>query len=136
MLVSGRSLTWFQKSVTGNAHLLQVGDVSDASAGGIHIAALGGLWQAAVFGFAGLAIRPDSLSLDPHLPPAWKTFGFHVHWRGRLVRIRCDQEAGQATASLVNGDAMTLDFRGERHTLRPSEALRLPLKGPGRVPHV
>ena len=68
-------------------------DIGDSSAGGVHIAALGGLWQAAVFGFAGLSLRADALRLDPNLPPIWRTLGFHAQWRGRLVRIMIDQEA-------------------------------------------
>ena len=40
-------------------------DIADGSAGGVHIAALGGLWQAAVFGFGGLSLRADALGLDP-----------------------------------------------------------------------
>ena len=44
-------------------------DIGDGSAGGVHIAGLGGLWQAAVFGFGGLSLRADALGLDPHLPP-------------------------------------------------------------------
>ena len=62
-------------------------DTSNGSAGGVHIAALGGLWQAAVFGFGGLSLRAEALSLDPRLPPSWPTLGFHTHWRSRLVRI-------------------------------------------------
>ena len=51
-------------------------DTGDSSAGGVHIAALGGLWQAAVFGFAGLSLRADALGLNPRLPPAWQSLGF------------------------------------------------------------
>ena len=69
-------------------------DISDGSAGGVHIAALGGLWQAAVFGFGGLSLRAEALGLDPSLPPAWRTLGFHAHWRGRLVRIT-DRSGGR-----------------------------------------
>src|SRR5262245_40565755 len=36
---------------------------------GVHSAIRGGVWQAAVLGFAGLSSRPDGLRLDPHLPP-------------------------------------------------------------------
>ncbi len=62
--------------------------VGESSAGGVHIAALGGLWQSAVFGFAGLSLRKAALGLDPHLPPGWQSLGFRVHWRGRLVQRR------------------------------------------------
>jgi trehalose/maltose hydrolase-like predicted phosphorylase len=46
-------------------------DTTGTGAGGVHMAALGGLWQAAVLGFAGLGLREDGLGLDPHLPAGW-----------------------------------------------------------------
>ncbi|MFZ0020926.1 MAG: glycosyl hydrolase family 65 protein, partial [Acetobacteraceae bacterium] len=104
-------------------------DTSDGSAGGIHIAALGGLWQAAVFGFAGLSLRPDALGVDPHLPPAWKRFGFNVHWRGRVVRILIDQAADEISATLVTGGPMCFALRGQRHILQPGNTLCLHAAG-------
>jgi trehalose/maltose hydrolase-like predicted phosphorylase len=98
-------------------------DIPEASAGGIHIAALGGLWQAAVFGFAGLSLRADALGLDPHLPPTWQSLGFCVHWRGRLVRIHTDQRAHQLNVALAAGDAMPVDLRGQRYLLEPGATL-------------
>jgi trehalose/maltose hydrolase-like predicted phosphorylase len=99
-------------------------DISDGSAGGVHIAALGGLWQAAVFGFGGLALRAEALGLDPCLPPAWRTLGFHAHWRGRLVRIKIDQDADEISVDLVTGEPMPLVIRGQRHTLQAGDAFR------------
>ena len=99
-------------------------DIADASAGGVHIAALGGLWQAALFGFGGLSLRADALGLDPHLPPTWRTLGFHAHWRGRLVRIKIDQDGDEISADLVAGEPMPLALRGQRHTLQPGDTLR------------
>jgi kojibiose phosphorylase len=53
------------------------------AAGGVHAAALGGLWQAVVFGFMGLSLSGDTPRLEPRLPTTWR--GLHVHfaWRGR-----------------------------------------------------
>jgi trehalose/maltose hydrolase-like predicted phosphorylase len=58
------------------------------SAGGIRIAGLGGVWQAVVLGFAGLELGGDALSLDPRLPPEWRSVSFAVRWRGRQVKVR------------------------------------------------
>ena len=58
------------------------------SAGGIHIAGLGGLWQAVVLGFAGLDLSGDTLSLSPRLPAQWSGISFTVRWRGRPVQVR------------------------------------------------
>jgi len=58
------------------------------AAGGVHMAALGALWQAAVFGVAGLRVRENGIVLDPHLLPGWAELAFPVQWRGRLLRVR------------------------------------------------
>jgi len=75
---------------------------------GVHIGALGGLWQAAVFGFAGLSFQADGLSFDPHLPHAWRALQFTIHWRGRLVRIALRQEPLTLTATLARGNPLVV----------------------------
>jgi trehalose/maltose hydrolase-like predicted phosphorylase len=79
-------------------------DTAMGSAGGIHIASMGALWQAAVFGFAGLTLREDGLEFDPHLPPEWGSLSFRVQWRGRKLKVRLDPEGLQAT--LEEGDPL------------------------------
>ena len=98
-------------------------DASDSSAGGVHIAALGGLWQAAVFGFAGLSLGADAMGLDPRLPANWRALGFQAHWRGRLVRIDIDRVSDQVSATLVAGEAMPFVVSGRRHMLEPGSTL-------------
>lgn len=53
------------------------------ASGGVHIAASGGLWQAAVFGFAGLSFTEDGPTLSPRLPKGWRRMRLRVKWRGR-----------------------------------------------------
>lgn len=50
---------------------------------GIHAAACGGVWQAAVFGFAGLHIdAAGKVVVQPNLPEHWKRLTFSVNYRG------------------------------------------------------
>jgi trehalose/maltose hydrolase-like predicted phosphorylase len=98
-------------------------DTAGGSAGGVHIAAQGGLWMAALFGFAGLSLRADALALDPRLPSSWRSFGFRVHWRGREVKVNIEQASHRLTATLESGEPMTLAVSGELHELRPGEVL-------------
>lgn len=61
-------------------------DLSDNmgnAAGGVHAAALGGLWQAAVFGFAGVRLSDEPPVCEPNLPPHWRELSFRLRWRGR-----------------------------------------------------
>ncbi len=104
---------------------IDLADTHVAIAGGVHIAALGGLWQMAVFGFAGLSLHGDALAFDPRLPAAWGSLGFCVQWRGRRLKIQIDQAAQAFEATLADGEPMTLSVRGERHELRPGQALRI-----------
>jgi len=43
---------------------IDLADTHVANAGGMRIAALGGLWQMAVFGFAGLSLLSDGVSRE------------------------------------------------------------------------
>jgi trehalose/maltose hydrolase-like predicted phosphorylase len=118
----GLALRYFRETAA-----IDHADTAGGSAGGVHIAALGGLWQAALFGFAGLALRADALALDPRLPPSWRSLGFAVQWRGRRVTMRIEQAGDSVTATLDAGDPMTLDVRGEMHALRAGETRRIAL---------
>jgi trehalose/maltose hydrolase-like predicted phosphorylase len=70
-------------------------DLDDASRGtaeGLHMAALGSLWQAMAFGFAGLRLEGDGLAVDPHLPAGWRALEVPVRLRGRRVRVRVEPD--------------------------------------------
>jgi trehalose/maltose hydrolase-like predicted phosphorylase len=113
------ALRYFQETAATD-----LADNGGGSAGGVHIAALGGLWLAALFGFAGLSWRNDVLALDPRLPPSWRSFGFRAHWRGREVKFNIEPDSHRLTATLEAGEAMPLAVSGELHALRPGETLR------------
>lgn len=54
---------------------------------GIHAAALGGTWQAVVFGFAGVKIKKENLMIDPRFPARWGKVSFSLLWRGDSVKL-------------------------------------------------
>jgi trehalose/maltose hydrolase-like predicted phosphorylase len=84
---------------------------------GVHIAALGGLWQAAVFGFGGLIPGPDGLSFDPHLPEAWDAISFPFRWRGRRLWVRIQRTPLTFSATLQRGRPLTIRVGELRHRL-------------------
>ena len=55
--------------------------------GGTHPASEGGAWMVAVFGFAGLKIKDDKITCNPHLPKAWKAMKFKINYRGDTYKI-------------------------------------------------
>ncbi len=55
---------------------------------GIHAASCGGVWQAVVFGFCGLALRDDgSVTTHPCLPEHWRRVSFKIYHQGKPVTI-------------------------------------------------
>ena len=52
------------------------------TADGIHAASAGGVWQAVVFGFAGIQLKNSIPIANPHLPPTWTRLKFKLNWRG------------------------------------------------------
>jgi len=57
------------------------------AAGGVHIAALGGMWHALHFGFGGMFITEECPRFEPHIPKDWQTLRFPVLWRGEQLRV-------------------------------------------------
>jgi trehalose/maltose hydrolase-like predicted phosphorylase len=66
---------------------IDLGNNMGNAAGGVHAAAIGGLWQAIVFGFAGLELTKDGLNINPRLLPAWRNLSLPIQWRGTRVRF-------------------------------------------------
>jgi trehalose/maltose hydrolase-like predicted phosphorylase/hydroxymethylpyrimidine pyrophosphatase-like HAD family hydrolase len=63
------------------------------AAGGVHVGALGGLWQAVVFGFAGLELTPQGPHANSHLPGAWRKLHFAIQWHGERIAFELCPEA-------------------------------------------
>jgi kojibiose phosphorylase len=66
---------------------IDLADNMGNAASGVHAAGLGGLWQAAVFGFGGLQFGPEGPILDPHLPANWRRLAVTVRWRGKTTAL-------------------------------------------------
>jgi trehalose/maltose hydrolase-like predicted phosphorylase len=105
-------------------------DTTAGIAGGVRIAALGGLWQAAILGFAGLGLEDDGLHFDPRLPPAWEALSFRVQWRGREVEVRIEGAARLLTATLKAGDPMRVYVGDQVHTLEGGHSWHTGWDGP------
>ncbi len=86
---------------------IDLADMGNA-AGGVHMGALGGLWQAAVFGAAGLKAREDGIALDPHLLPGWTEMAFSLQWRGRLLRLHLKAEPACIEVAVETGNELAL----------------------------
>ena len=77
---------------------IDTNDLTRTGAGGVHLAAMGSVWQALAYGFAGLRPRDDALVIDPCLPAAWPALELRVQFHGVPVRLRIEPEAIIASA--------------------------------------
>jgi trehalose/maltose hydrolase-like predicted phosphorylase len=67
---------------------LDLDDLTGMTGSGLHMANLGGVWQAVVTGMAGVRVRAGVLTADPRLPGAWD--GLHLRFRCLGCTVRLD----------------------------------------------
>ena len=72
---------------------IDLDDLTRTTAGGLHLATMGGLWQALAFGFAGVRPVGDTLRVDPVLPDAWRALELNLRFRGARVKIHAARDA-------------------------------------------
>jgi trehalose/maltose hydrolase-like predicted phosphorylase len=124
------------------AALIDLRDLQDNGANGLHMASLAGAWSALVEGFGGMRENEGRLCFDPALPSGITRLQFHLRWRGALLHTDITHERASFTAE--DGD-LTLFLGGEdvvipnssTHTisLKPRTALLPPPpQPPGRAP--
>lgn len=60
---------------------------------GIHAGSMGGTWQAAIAGFAGMRIHKGKLAFNPRLPKKWSKMEFRVKRRGDILNVVVSKDA-------------------------------------------
>jgi len=83
----GEAYEHFLRSAKADLYDIR-GNVKD----GIHAASLCGIWQAVVFGFAGLRFEDGILSTSPNLPELWEYLAFHIDYKGKTHFIELKAE--------------------------------------------
>ncbi|MFQ4147062.1 glycoside hydrolase family 65 protein [Chlorogloeopsis sp. ULAP02] len=63
------------------AAMVDLADVRRNAHEGIHAASAGGVWQAIIFGFAGVRLTNFGPIACPNLPPNWTRLKFRLKWR-------------------------------------------------------
>jgi len=71
---------------------LDLDDYNNDTEDGCHITSMAGTWMAVVEGFGGMRVRYGRLSFQPFLPDKWKSFSFHVGFRGTLLNIKVSKD--------------------------------------------
>ena len=77
---------------------IDLSDIGQTAAGGLHLAAMGSVWRTLAFGFAGLRPAGDALAIDPVLAPGWDTLELRVRFRNSRVHVRVRPDSVEASA--------------------------------------
>lgn len=95
-------------------------DLCGNAAHGLHMAALAGSWQALAFGFAGVRIDAQGLSVAPQFYPALGPCTLRLRFRGR--RLRLEIGALAATCHLEEGESLAVRTPGGSVLVEPGRA--------------
>jgi trehalose/maltose hydrolase-like predicted phosphorylase len=71
---------------------VDLADVTNTTAGGLHLATMGSVWQAFAWGFGGIRPRANSLVVDPRLPEELEALELSVRFHGVPVRVRIEPD--------------------------------------------
>jgi alpha,alpha-trehalose phosphorylase len=92
---------------------------------GLHLANIGGTWMAIVFGFAGVRIKENGLSLRPVLPSAWKGYAFRLVYHGRVLSVSVAGE--QLELQLTEGSRLSFKLYDQPVELKSGQTAVFPL---------
>ncbi|WP_394280388.1 glycosyl hydrolase family 65 protein, partial [Microbacterium sp.] len=120
------ALEYFRESA-----FVDLGDLHNNAADGVHVASAGGVWTALVSGFGGMRDHRGALSFDPRLPADWPSLSYTLHWHGTRLAITVRRD--EMTVVAGEGNPVSFTVRGMGHTVAGGETLTIPLEGQGRV---
>jgi trehalose/maltose hydrolase-like predicted phosphorylase len=124
------------------AALIDLRDLQDNGANGLHMASLAGAWSALVEGFGGMRESMGRLCFDPALPSGISRLRFHLRWRGALLHTEITHKQASFTAedsdlTLCLQGSEVMVPKGSTYVMdvTPRKALLpAPSQPPGRAP--
>lgn len=75
--------------------LLDLEDTHGNTKDGVHMANMGGTWMSIVYGFAGLRIKEDHISLNPKLPKHWSELKFSFKYKGFVIAVKVNKDKSE-----------------------------------------
>jgi alpha,alpha-trehalose phosphorylase len=108
-----------------SALFVDLGDLHNNTADGVHVASTGGVWSALVFGFGGMRDYLGTFTFDPRLPDEWPSLEFHVTILGARLRVVVRQEA--MTFTVETGDSAEVYVREKRVVVVAGSPVTVPL---------
>jgi alpha,alpha-trehalose phosphorylase len=109
--------------------LVDLRDVQEGTAQGLHLASVAGAWLALAAGLGGLREDHEDLEIAPLLPAALSRTAWSVTWRGRLLRVETTGEG--TTVTLVRGEGpVTVVVDGAPLQVTAGTPASAPLRAP------
>jgi len=108
---------------------VDLADLHNNAADGVHVASTGGIWAALAFGFGGFRDHNGRFTFDPRLPDGWESLTFRLTLKGSRLRVRVDHDA--ITFTVEVGDGANVVVRGQAVSVTPGGDVRVPLDGQG-----
>lgn len=96
-------------------------DYNKDTGAGIHIGNFGGLWQALVYGFAGLEMHGTELRFEPRLLPGWNFLSFRIQFRGNVLRVKAENSTMEISSAAENPAPVTISVFGKTRSIRPGQ---------------
>ncbi|RLQ91227.1 glycosyl hydrolase family 65 protein [Planomicrobium sp. Y74] len=92
---------------------------------GLHMANMGGTWLGIVYGFAGLRLKEDGLSLAPILPAEWNSLEFRLRYQGRVLKFRITRD--DVAYSVLEGEDLNITHNGAQLFLESGKEIVIPV---------
>ncbi|MFS0854161.1 glycoside hydrolase family 65 protein [Microbacterium sp. 179-I 3D4 NHS] len=118
------ALQYFEESIYVDLH-----DLHNNAADGVHVASAGGVWTALVNGFGGMRDYEGELSFDPRLPAAWPSLTFPLLWKDSALTVTVTKDALRVKVRV--GDPVPFTVRGEAYIATSDQEVLAPLADQG-----
>lgn len=90
---------------------------------GLHITSMAGTWMSVVYGFGGLRIENDRLSLKPFAPPEWNSLSFKL--RFRKCRFEITVNSKEVAIKQEGGSDCEISVRGQNYLIKADDEIRV-----------
>ncbi|MEP6613544.1 MAG: glycoside hydrolase family 65 protein [Mucilaginibacter sp.] len=100
---------------------LDLDDYNNDTEDGCHITSMAGTWMAVVEGFGGMRVKGGKLSFQPFLPGKWKSFSFHIGFRGAVLNVKVSKEGVQIKN--LSGNPTTVLIHDKEQVVKANDEL-------------
>lgn len=110
-----------------SAVYVDLADLHNNADAGVHVASLGGVWNALVAGFGGMRDYLGTWSFDPRLPASWESLTFRLTLHGNRIRVHLDREAMTFTLETGEADSLDVVVQGQQVTITRGQPRTVPI---------